>query len=360
MDYKISSDESEGIFNEFLDHHIDDMIDSVIKNGSIENLGDRGSDLILEFDDIEPPRFVYSPPNGGQAEGQEGPGKNQRKIKVALPFSYIMELIAKRLDLPRLNKPGEGKIKEVTEVFNSFGQLGVILDKKRTFKRALKTSTALKIYEPHKKKWDISIFKRDKRFKLPNIVEKPKYKAVVFYMGDISYSTHGERIQMQKQFVAFIQNWIDYNYGVKNTEHRFFVHDYNAYEVSAADFYDVSNAGGTYVNKVFELVSQIALNEYDPRTTNFYAFYFGDGEVFPDDGREVQSTIKEMMYPYFNRIGIVEVLPSRMSHLIEILKSNFESDDTVILCDVQGKDMIIPCIKRLFGGAGREKHSKSA
>ena len=79
-------------------------------------------------------------------------------------------------------------------------------------------------------------------------------------MGDISYSTYGERLEMEKRLVNFIHQWLDFNYGAGNVEHRFFVHDVDAHEVAPSDFYKVANAGGTRASIVFELVSQIAFN----------------------------------------------------------------------------------------------------
>ena len=133
--------------------------------------------------------------------------------------------------------------------------------------------------------------RKDKRFRIPERVEKPKFNAVVFYMGDISYSTYGQRLVIEKRLVNFIQNWLDYNYGIGKVEHRFFVHDMEAYEVSEENFYKVSNVGGTQAAGVFDLVSQIAFNEYDLSSTNFYAFYFGDGELFEEDTDKI-SCIK--------------------------------------------------------------------
>ena len=74
--------------------------------------------------------------------------------------------------------------------------------------------------------------------------------------------------------VNFIQNWLDYNYGPANVEHRFFVHDSSAYEVTKDDFYNINNEGGTQAAPAFELVSKIAVSEYDPGSTNFYGFYY--------------------------------------------------------------------------------------
>ena len=259
-----------------------------------------------------------------------------------------MELAAKKLGLPNLCKEGKGKIKEVSYEFKTFGTAGILLDKKRTFRRALKTSVGLGTYNPEEDQYDIQIRRRDKRFKLPERVEKPKFKAVVFYMGDISYSTYGERLELEKKVVAFIHAWLNYNYGPNNVDHRFFVHDAQAHEVQEEQFFSISNAGGTRAAIVFDLVSQVAFNEYDVDSTNFYGFYFGDGELFNDDALTIGTILNEKMVSVFNRIGIVEVKPGNMSNLIETLEDEFSSHSKVSLAKMNEKKDIVPTLKTLF------------
>lgn len=350
-DVKIESNESEGAFNEFIEDQLSDIIENIINEGDLDTRGGRGSDIIIEMDDINPPVFTYGDGSGGgKGKGGEGPGKDKEKIRFLLPFEKFMELIAEKLKLPLLNKEGKGKIKQISYKFKTFGPIGVILDKKRTFKRALKTSVGMNIYRPEEGVYDIQIRRKDKRYKLPKRVETPKYKAVVFYMGDISYSTYGERLELEKRIVNFIHNWIDYNYGRGNVEHRFFVHDVEGYEVRAEDFYNVSNAGGTYAAPVFELIHQVAFNEYDVSTTNFYAFYFGDGEIFDDDVKNITKILTENISPIFNRVGIVEVKPSRFSKLNRAVSDNFASDPKVKFTKLEDKKQIVDVIKRIFGG----------
>lgn len=345
----ISSNECEGAFNEFIEERLSDLIDGILSDGDLMDFGERGSDIIVEMDDIQPPVFVYGGDGKGGGGGGSGPGSGGGKMRFSVPFDLLMELIARRLELPNLEKQGMGKIKEVSYTFKTFGQMGIILDKKRTFKRALKTSVAMGNYTPDEGKYEIQFRRRDRRFKLPQRIERPKYKAVIFYMGDISYSTHGERLDLEKRLVRFIQHWLDFNYGPNNVEHRFFVHDVEAYEVMAEDFYRVSNIGGTRASIVFDLVSQIATNEYETSTTNFYAFYFGDGELFSDDAKEIVSILEKQMVPIFNRIGVVEVQPSRSSHLNAKISNQFRNDKIIRLGELKHKKDTLDVIKVLFG-----------
>lgn len=259
-----------------------------------------------------------------------------------------MELIADKLKLPNLVKEGKGKIKEVSLEFKTFGPTGVILDKKRTFKRALRSSIGIGKYDPAKDKYAVDFMRRDRRYKIPERVEKPKFKAVVFYMGDISYSTHGQRLEMEKRLVNFIKNWLDFNYGARNVEHRFVVHDIKAYEVQEDEFYRVGNIGGTRAFIAFDLIYQIAFNEYDIASTNFYAFYFGDGEVFGSDSKDIGVILKESIVPVFNRVGILEVLPSQWSKLIIDLSKDFAKDRIVRLSKLHKRADTIGAIKTLF------------
>jgi len=352
----ISSNESEGSFNEFIEEQVEEQIENILNNGDITSFGDRDSDIIVEMDDITPPVFTYGDQGGGQGQGGDGPGKDGGKIRFSLPFKFFMELMKDKLQLPNLIKEGDGKIKEVSYEFKTFGTAGIILDKKRTFKRALKTSVGTGAFAPDEDKFDVLIRRRDKRFKLPERVEKPRFKAVVFYMGDISYSTYGERLELEKRIVNFIYNWLNYNYGADNVDHRFFVHDVEAHEVLPEDFFRVSNAGGTYASMAFELVSQIAFNEYDSESTNFYAFYFGDGELFDDDASKIAEILEDSFVPIFNRVGVVEVRPSTISYLNQKLSKNFSNHPVVRLSSLYDKTTIVEVIKGLFGEVQNAKH----
>ncbi|NQU63325.1 MAG: DUF444 family protein [SAR324 cluster bacterium] len=351
---KINSNESEGVFNDFIDEKISDMIDEVLNEGDLETFGERGSEIVVEIDDITVPTFSYGGDGAGQGGGGQGPGKEGGKIRFNLPFNKFMALLAEKLRLPNLTKAGKGRIKEVSYEFKTFAPVGVILDRKRTFKRALRTSIGVGSYDPAHGRYTVDFLRRDKRFKVPQRVEKPKFKAVVFYMGDISYSTHGQRLASEKRMVNFIKNWLDYNYGARNVDHRFFVHDVKAYEVQENEFYQVGNVGGTRAAIVFELIYQIAFGEYDTATTNYYGFYFGDGEIFGSDGQEIITILKEDICPVFNRVGVVEVFPSQWSKLILELEKEFTTDGVVRLNRFSSNADTISTIKKLFADSKQD------
>ena len=69
---KINSNESEGAFNEFIDDKLKDLVEDIINDGDLTSFGERDSDIIVEMDDINPPKFSY-----GDKSGQGG-GKGQR------------------------------------------------------------------------------------------------------------------------------------------------------------------------------------------------------------------------------------------------------------------------------------------
>jgi len=345
----ISSADSEGAFNDFIDDYIEEGIKNIINNIDERGLDVRGDEVVFEVDGICPPTFIYDK-SGGMGGGI---GRDPGKLVFSIPFERLMELVAKKLRLPNLLKSGNGRIMEMTERFKTFGTTGVILDKRRTFKRALKTNIALGNYDPENEKYDIWIRKRDKRYKLPVAEEKPKFKAVVFYVGDISFSTWGERLDLEKKVVSFIQMWVDFNYGANNVEHRFFVHDSEAHEVTQEQFYTVTNAGGTYAAPAFELCNTVARNEYDIAGTNFYLFYFGDGEVFGEDAEEIGEIIEQSGLELYSRIGITEVMPSPRgwgSCLADKL-SHLEKDHSTVvrISKLYEKKKVFVTIKRLFG-----------
>ncbi|NQZ59945.1 MAG: DUF444 family protein, partial [Lentisphaeraceae bacterium] len=138
-------------------------------------------------------------------------------------------------------------------------------------------------------------------------------------------------------------------YGSNNVEHRFFVHDADAHEVLEDDFFKVQNAGGTRASIVFDLVSRVALNEYDVESTNFYGFYFGDGELFSNDAEEIAEILESDLIPIFNRIGIVEVKPSSISNLVSKLREHYADDPVIRMDRLENKKDMIKTIKNIFG-----------
>lgn len=346
---RITSDESEGFFSDFIEDKLSDLVDDIINEGDLDRGDASNADLIIEMDDIEPPTLVYDREGeGGGAGPGGGPGEEGGKLKFELPFERFMELAADKLGLPDLIKEGQGKIKEVSYHFKTFGPVGILLDKKRTFKRALRTSIGMGNYQPDEGRYQVDIRRKDRRYKVPQREERPKYKAVVFYMGDISYSTYGERLELEKRLLNFVHHWLDFNYGKGNVEHRFFVHDVEAYEVTPEQFYQVSNIGGTRASLVFDLVSRIAFNEYDPVSTNYYGFYVGDGELFGNDAKDIVDILRDQMRPVFNRLALVEVKPSNASCLNSEVSKVFNSDRIIRTCSLKSKAETVRVIKRMF------------
>ena len=62
---QINSSESEGAFNEFVEEQLENLVDAILTEGDLENFGERGSDILVEMDDIVAPTFVY----GDEGEG---------------------------------------------------------------------------------------------------------------------------------------------------------------------------------------------------------------------------------------------------------------------------------------------------
>jgi hypothetical protein len=173
-DVIVSSDESEGLFNEFIQDQLEEILDEIINRGDLDRLGDRGSDIVVEVDDIVPPTIVYGDEaGGGGGGGGQSPGNEKGKLRFRIPFHAFMELVGQKLRLPNLVKEGDGRIKEVSYTFKTFGQVGVILDKRRTFKRALRSSVGLRIYEPEKNRLVVQVRRRDRRFKVPQRIRSP-------------------------------------------------------------------------------------------------------------------------------------------------------------------------------------------
>ena len=75
VEHVIDSAESEGAFAEFLDEYAQHHFDDMVNNGEISDAGPRGSDIVIEMDEITPPTFTYGDPSSGGGAGGMGPGK---------------------------------------------------------------------------------------------------------------------------------------------------------------------------------------------------------------------------------------------------------------------------------------------
>ena len=343
MEWKIDSSESESIYDHIIKDKMDELVEDVLENG----IDGDGDSVEIEADQITAPTFTYDSDGGGSGGGGPGkPGDKAGTIKFTLPMDKFMQMVAAALELPNMTKEGNGKLKQISYEFKTFGNTGVILDKKRTFKQALKSSIGRGIYDPENDKHEVCIRRKDKRYKLPEAVENPKYKAVVFFAADISYSTYGERLKLEKKYVNFIKTWLVYNYGKGNVDFRFFVHDAEAYEVPENDFYKVDNIGGTMAAPAFELIDNISTSEYNPDTTNMYMFYFGDGELFSSDTDKIEKILWNMS-KNMNRIAITEILPSPSSRMIRELEG-YTPEQIKLVKAKKGKGDIIKNIKKMF------------
>ena len=118
-------------------------------------------------------------------------------------------------------------------------------------------------------------------------------------------------------------------------------------------------AGGTRASIAFDYVHKVACDEYDPASTNFYLFYFGDGELFGSDAGDCVSFVEEMI-PIFNRIGITEIKPSTISNLRKAVEDNI-SHPNVKTAKLDNKKEIVDVIRKLFAkGANRSMGREEA
>ena len=102
---RITSDESEGLFNDFIEEQLSDLTEDILNEGDLDRSDASGSDLIIEMDDITPPTFTYGD-RGGGGGGGSGPGDEKGKLKFEVPFDRFMELVAEKLQL-QLNALGD-------------------------------------------------------------------------------------------------------------------------------------------------------------------------------------------------------------------------------------------------------------
>ena len=72
--------------------------------------------------------------------------------------------------------------------------------------------------------------------------------------------------------------------------------------------------------------------------------------MFETDAKKIVSVIEGEIRPNFNRLGIVEVQPSKFSYLSREVKKQYDKDRVVRLGRIHQRSQTIDVIKTLFEG----------
>lgn len=272
--------------------------------------------------DFVPGDTIQKPKSGNQGNGNEaGQGESEDDFRFTLSREEYMNIIMEDLDLPDMTK----KSKEKNEKSNSKIRAGYTtvgqesnLNVVRTLissigrRISLKESTINeienlknqfeeendpeicndlfdKIRELQTKPRGGFIENVDLRYNNFASVPRPKTKAVMFCVMDVSGSMDEHKKNLAKRFYILLYEFLKRKH--KEIEIVFISHTETAKEVSEHNFFYSTESGGTLLSSSLKLVSEIIDSRYDVDETNIYIAQTTDGDNLSSDN----SVFTELM-----------------------------------------------------------------
>lgn len=242
----------------------------------------------------------------GEGEGEEGEGDGEGKKKnrgglgsadhqLDINIIETARRLSQKYKLPNLKEkkkkiPTKEYSYELTSVHRKAGQ---ILDKKRTLREIVKTNLILgRVERDNILPWELIVRPEDKIYRILSKERLWKPQAVVFFVRDYSGSMQGvpTTIAVKQHFVIY--DWLLQNYQGLVIP-RFIVHDTEAREVKAEEYFKSNSYGGTLIASAYRLINKIIESE-DLAKYNIYVFQVTDGEDF-DDGSQAQPEILKIL-----------------------------------------------------------------
>ena len=120
-------------------------------------------------------------------------------------------------------------------------------------------------------------------------------------MRDCSGSMWGEPTKALLSQHLMIYAWLLVQYK-KRVIPRFFVHDHDAQEVTARQYFTFNSRGGTYIPSAYKKINRVIEGEDLASQYNIYLFQGTDGDD-GDDGTEAIPEIKKIL-AYVSRMGV--------------------------------------------------------
>ncbi len=242
----------------------------------------------------------------GEGEGDDsGGGEGEGEHGIETDAYQEGKRLTEEFQLPNLKDKGK-KVPtdeytyELTDRHRGSGQL---LDKKETLKAALKTNIIIGRIDPNNiDVSEIIIAPRDKIYRIFSRERVWKSQAQVFFMRDYSGSMFGDPTKAIVAQHLMIYVWLVFQYE-KLVIPRFIIHDTEAKEVSAENYFKATTGGGTLIASGYKKINEIVDDESLDRDYNIYVFQGTDGEDFDGEGKQAIPEIQKIL-SYVNRMGV--------------------------------------------------------
>jgi sporulation protein YhbH len=260
---------------------------------------DRGEGSGVGQGDAEP-GDVLGPASGdgGDGEGLAGTEPGEEIYEVWLDMRDVEELLFAELALPRLKSKQAADIVETDVVYNDIARTGPQVDKKAT----LRANLARNALRGRARVGGVD--RADLRYLSYREQPKPRHRAVVMCVMDISASMSTERKRMARLFFYWCVQFLRRRYD--QTEIVFVGHTTDAWEMSEPEFFGRVESGGTRVSSAYELVGEIQRERFPPHEWNSYVLHTSDGDNFTADNQRTLELI-ERLASSCSLVGYLEV-----------------------------------------------------
>jgi uncharacterized protein len=246
-------------------------------------------------DELGPPGDQARPPGD---EGGAGTEPGEELYEVWLDMEDVEQLLFSELHLPRLRRKLGGTTVESEIVFDDIARKGPQVDKRAT----LRANLARNARAGHAHVGDVD--RDDLRYLSYREQPKPRHRAVVFCVMDVSASMGTKRKRMARLFFYWCVQFLRRRYD--EAEVVFIGHTTEAWELSETEFFGRVESGGTRVSSAYELVGRIQRERFPPHEWNAYVLHTSDGDNFTADNQLTLELIERLALDC-SLVGYLEV-----------------------------------------------------
>ncbi|MEX2963512.1 YeaH/YhbH family protein [Microbulbifer sp. TYP-18] len=136
---------------------------------------------------------------------------------------------------------------------------------------------------------------------------KPRSKAVMFCLMDVSGSMNQVTKDMAKRFFLLLYLFLQRSY--EYTEVVFIRHHTSAKEVDEEEFFYSRETGGTIVSSALKLMRRTMAERYPASEWNIYGAQASDGDNWNDDSSTCHKILIDEIMPQVQYFSYVEITP---------------------------------------------------
>jgi sporulation protein YhbH len=250
--------------------------------------------------DGEPGDVLGPPGRDRSGDGQAGTEPGEEIYEVWLDMQDVEEMLFSELELPRLKPKQAADVVQPEVVYNDIARTGPQVDKRAT----LRANLARNALRGHAHVGDVD--RDDLRYLSYREEPRPRHRAVVFCVMDISASMTADRKRMARLFYYWCVQFLRRRY--EQTEIVFVGHTTEAWEMNEGEFFGRVESGGTKVSSAYELVIDIQRHRFPAHDWNAYVLHTSDGDNFTADNQRTLDLVQELA-AVCALVGYLEVDP---------------------------------------------------